>query len=115
MKKYYTFSVKGQMDGKLYYPKQYSWQKEDVKPGTGLLDFELTENKNEAKFWSDKEICLDIALEFVDSEVIELEKDFSKECPFCGSNNIEKIASGTNPGKIISYTCKDCNETYFLN
>ena len=44
----YTFKVLSK-DGKVYYPKQFAWEKENVEPGVGALDFEWTENIKEAK------------------------------------------------------------------
>lgn len=107
--KLYTFKVLDK-NGKVFYPKAFSWTQENPKPGTGLLDFEWTENIEEAKKWEDKDICLDIAFEYTDAELIEIETF----CPFCKSSNVERFNGGTHPGEIRGYTCKECHQTWFL-
>lgn len=67
----YTFKVLGQ-DNKIYYPKQFAWMNDKCEPGVGALDFDWTEDINEAMTWDYKNVCEDIAFEFVNAEVIEV-------------------------------------------
>ncbi|MBO4622566.1 MAG: hypothetical protein J5691_01630 [Bacilli bacterium] len=83
----YTFKVLGK-DNKVYYPKQFAWEKENAEPGVGALDFEWTENINEAKTWDYKNICEDIAFEFVDATIVEIP---TSEITITNANNQEKF------------------------
>ena len=83
----YTFKVLSK-DGKVYYPKQFAWEKENVEPGVGALDFEWTENIKEAKTWDYKNVCEDIAFEFVDADIVEIP---TSEITITNANNQEKF------------------------
>lgn len=106
--KLYTFKVLDK-SGKVFFPKAFSWSQENPEPGTGLLDFEWTENIEQARKWTEKDVCLDIAFEYCNSELIEIETF----CPFCKSLKVEIYNGGTNPGKLRGYHCSECNNTWF--
>lgn len=70
----YTFKALG-TDGVVYYPLQFKWEDPQCPPPVGMLDFYWTKDIKFARTWSDKESVETIAMEFCDTEVIEVENE----------------------------------------
>lgn len=70
----YTFKVLG-TDGIVYYPLQFKWEDPQCPPPVGMLDFYWTKDKKFARTWPDKESVETIAIEFCNSEVIEVKDE----------------------------------------
>lgn len=69
----YTFKVLG-TNGITYYPLQFKWEDPQCPPPVGFLDFQWTKDIKFARTWPEKEMVDTIAIEFCNSEVIEVEK-----------------------------------------
>ena len=118
MAKTYTFSALSL--GEKYYPIDFQWKREDCPPGTGLVDFDWTNDINKARRWTDREAVELIANEYYDTEIITFEeyKKSQKFIYITNTNEEEKFVSfklegmddgitvglyPNNDGLVISY------------
>lgn len=118
MVKYYTFSAKSL--GTKYYPIDFQWKREDCPAGTGLLDFDWTDDINKARRWANREDVELIANEYYDTEIVTFEeyKKSQKFIYITNTNEEEKFVSfklegmddgitvglyPNNDGLVISY------------
>ena len=77
MDKCYTFSTLG-TDNIKYYPLQFKWEDPQCPPCVGLLDFYWTKDIKFARTWPDISSVETIAIEFCNTEIIEVTENISK-------------------------------------
>lgn len=70
----YTFSALT-VGGEKTYPMQFKWEDPQCPPPVGMLDFLWTPDIKLARTWSDKESVETIAIEFCNTEIIEIDNN----------------------------------------
>lgn len=70
----YTFSTIG-IDGLTYYPKEFKYRDQDIDNAVGLLDFAWTMDIKEAMTWPEESMVETIAIEYYNTEIIEITED----------------------------------------
>lgn len=70
----YTFSTTD-MCGVKTYPLQFKWEDPQCPPPVGMLDFLWTFDIKFAKTWPEQEDVETIAIEFCNTEIIEIDKN----------------------------------------
>lgn len=73
----YTFNTLGE-DGNRWYPIQFKWEDPQCPPTVGMLDFYWTKDIKFARTWRDIESVETIAIEFCNTQIIEIIEEVNK-------------------------------------